>query len=105
MKNILIKIIKKYQSIPFKSHDSCKFIPTCSNYMIEALEEHGLIKGLFLGTKRLLRCNPFTNEKYTYDPVPKKKQTINSLLEYHMAGDERIELPTVVLETIIIPFN
>ena len=67
------KIIKKYQSIPFKSHDSCKFIPTCSNYMIEALEEHGLIKGLFLGTKRLLRCNPFTNEKYTYDPVPKKK--------------------------------
>mgnify|MGYP001110934273 CR=1 FL=1 len=73
MKNILIKIIKKYQSIPFKSHDSCKFIPTCSNYMIEALEEHGLIKGLFLGTKRLLRCNPFTNEKYTYDPVPKKK--------------------------------
>ena len=41
--------------------------------MIEALEEHGLIKGLFLGTKRLLRCSPFTNEKYTYDPVPKKK--------------------------------
>ena len=35
----------------------------------------------------------------------RKKQTINSLLEYHMAGDERIELPTVVLETIIIPFN
>lgn len=105
MKNILIKIIKKYQSIPFKSHDSCKFIPTCSNYMIEALEEHGLIKGLFLGTKRLLRCNPFTNEKYTYDQYQRKKQTINSLLEYHMAGDERIELPTVVLETIIIPFN
>ena len=73
MKNILIKIIKKYQSVPFKSHDSCKFIPTCSNYMIEALEEYGLIKGLFLGTNRLLRCNPFTNKKYTYDPVPKKK--------------------------------
>ena len=35
----------------------------------------------------------------------RKKQTINSLLEYHMAGDERIELPTVVVETIIIPFN
>ena len=40
MKNIIIKIIKKYQNIPFKSHDSCKYIPTCSNYMIEALEEH-----------------------------------------------------------------
>ena len=69
MKNILIKIIKKY-------HDSCKFIPTCSNYMIEALEEHGLIKGLFLGIKRILRCNPFTNKKYVYDPVPKKKSKL-----------------------------
>ena len=68
----LIKLIKKYQSIPFKSHDSCKFIPTCSNYMIEALETHGLIKGLYLGTKRLLKCNTFTKKKYTYDPVPKK---------------------------------
>ena len=103
MKNILIKIIKKYQSIPFKSHDSCKFIPTCSNYMIEALEEHGLIKGLFLGTKRLLRCNLMKN--ILMIQYQRKKQTINSLLKYHMAGDERIELPTVVLETIIIPFN
>ena len=72
MKNILIKIIKKYQSIPFKSHDSCKFIPTCSNYMIEALEEHGLIKGLFLGIKRILRCNPFS--KGGYDPVPEVRK-------------------------------
>ena len=74
MKKILIKLIKKYQSIPFKSHDSCKFIPTCSNYMIEALEEYALVKGLYLGTKRLLRCNPFTNKKYVYDPVPKNNK-------------------------------
>ena len=73
MKNIIIKIIKKYQNIPFKSHDSCKYIPTCSNYMIEALEIHGLIKGLYLGIKRLLKCNPFTKNKYIYDPVPKKR--------------------------------
>lgn len=72
MKNIIIKIIRKYQTIPFKSHDSCKFIPTCSNYMIEALEVHGLFKGLLLGIKRLLRCNPFTKKEYTYDPVPKR---------------------------------
>lgn len=73
MKKIIIKLIKKYQSIPFKSHDSCKFIPTCSNYMIDALEEYGTFKGLLLGTKRLLRCNPFTKKEYVYDPVPKKK--------------------------------
>lgn len=74
MTKILIKLIKKYQSIPFKSHDSCRFIPSCSNYMIEALEEHGLVKGLYLGTKRLLKCNPFTKNEYKYDPVPKKSK-------------------------------
>ncbi len=73
MKNLIIKIIKKYQEIPFKSHDSCKFIPTCSNYMIESLETYGLLKGLYLGIKRLLKCNPFTKKQYIYDPVPKKK--------------------------------
>lgn len=72
MKKIIIKIIKKYQQTPFKSHDSCKFIPTCSNYMIESLEEHGLIKGLYLGIKRLIKCSPFTKSVFKYDPVPKK---------------------------------
>ena len=72
MKEILIKLIKKYQHIPFKSHDSCKFIPTCSNYMIDALHEYGLLMGLFLGIKRLLKCNPFTKNVYRYDPVQKK---------------------------------
>lgn len=72
MKKILIKLIKIYQKIPLKCHDSCKFIPTCSNYMIESLEIHGLIKGLCLGIKRLLRCNSFTKNEYKYDPVQKK---------------------------------
>ena len=72
MKKLIIKLIKKYQQIPFKSHDSCKFIPTCSNYMIEALNTHGLVKGLYLGIKRLLKCNPLTKNEYKYDPVPKR---------------------------------
>lgn len=74
MKKIIIKLIKKYQDIPFKSHDSCKFIPTCSNYMINALETHGTVKGLYLGIKRLLKCNPFSKREYIYDPVPKKSK-------------------------------
>ena len=40
--------------------------------MIEALEVHGLIKGLYLGIKRLIKCNPLTKKEYKYDPVPKK---------------------------------
>ena len=43
MKNILIKIIKFYQKIPGSFHQNCKYIPTCSNYGIEAIEKHGSI--------------------------------------------------------------
>lgn len=74
MKKIIIKVIKKYQQIPFKCHDSCKYIPTCSNYAIKAIEIHGLFKGLYLGIKRLLKCNSFTRREYKYDPVPKKSK-------------------------------
>jgi putative component of membrane protein insertase Oxa1/YidC/SpoIIIJ protein YidD len=42
--------------------------------MIESLEIHGLTKGLYLGIKRLLKCNPFTKNEYKYDPVPKKSK-------------------------------
>lgn len=70
MKNILIKIIRLYQKIPGNFHNNCRFIPTCSNYAIEAITVHGSIKGTYLATKRILRCNPFG--KAGYDPVPKK---------------------------------
>ena len=51
-----------------KGHPTCKYFPTCSQYAIEALEKYGVIKGLRLGIKRILRCNPFS--KGGYDPVP-----------------------------------
>lgn len=70
MKRLLIKLIKLYQVTPLRSHSQCRFIPTCSDYMIEALEIHGTIKGLRLGIKRILRCNPLGPAGY--DPVPKK---------------------------------
>ena len=72
MKKIIIKLIKKYQQIPFKSHDSCKFIPTCSNYAIEAIGRFGSIKGTYLSIKRILRCNP--HGTMGYDPVPPLKE-------------------------------
>lgn len=49
---------------------NCRFEPTCSQYMLEALEIHGALKGLLLGSWRILRCNPFG--KCGYDPVPPK---------------------------------
>ena len=72
MKHLLIKLIRLYQKIPFRSHIYCKFQPTCSEYAIEALTYHGFFKGSYLSIKRILRCNPF-NKKSGYDPVPIKE--------------------------------
>lgn len=72
IKKILIKIIRLYQKIPGNFHGYCKHIPSCSNYMIEAIDKYGVIKGGFLGVKRILKCNPFGTSGY--DPVPKKEK-------------------------------
>lgn len=72
MKKILIWIIQLYQKIPFSSHNSCRFVPTCSNYAIEAIDRFGSIKGSYLTIRRILRCNPFG--KSGYDPVPIKEK-------------------------------
>ncbi len=69
--NVIILLIKIYQKMPVSSHKKCRFYPTCSNYMIEAINSYGAIKGVNLGIKRILRCNPFG--PFGYDPVPKKE--------------------------------
>ena len=68
MKKISIKLIKIYQILPLKTHNYCRFYPTCSNYAIEAIEKYGFIKGWYLSIKRILKCHPFG--KKGYDPVP-----------------------------------
>lgn len=72
MKRILIWLIKLYQKIPGPWHNSCRHIPTCSNYSIEAIEEYGSIKGCYMSIKRILRCNPWGTSGY--DPVIKKEK-------------------------------
>ncbi len=47
---------------------NCRFEPTCSQYVTQALSKHGVLKGLFLGLRRVLRCHPLS--KGGYDPVP-----------------------------------
>ncbi|WP_373707413.1 membrane protein insertion efficiency factor YidD [Kaistella sp.] len=67
----LIILIKFYQwFISPLLPKSCRYEPTCSSYMVEALKVHGPIKGLWLGSKRIARCNPWGGEGY--DPVPPK---------------------------------
>ena len=47
---------------------SCRFSPSCSQYALEAVSKHGALKGMWLGTRRLVRCHPFNPGGY--DPVP-----------------------------------
>lgn len=75
MKNVLIALIKCYQKIPGHWHSSCRFVPTCSNYAIEAITTYGSIKGVYLAVRRIFRCNPWGNSGY--DPVPLKKEKKN----------------------------
>ncbi|MEI8216128.1 MAG: membrane protein insertion efficiency factor YidD [Eubacteriales bacterium] len=68
MKKIIILLIRGYQIIisPLLPK-SCRFYPTCSQYTILAIEKYGLIKGVFLGSKRILKCHPF--HPGGYDPL------------------------------------
>ncbi len=77
MKNIILKGIKLYQQVisPDHSHYGkqrypygyCRFKPTCSQYAYDAIDKYGIIKGTYLATGRVIRCNPWNPGGY--DPV------------------------------------
>ena len=75
--NILIIFIKLYQLIlsPFLGNN-CRYLPTCSEYFIDNLNEHGVFKGTLKGTKRILSCHPikFLGGGEGFDPVRKKNK-------------------------------
>ncbi len=69
LRRILQLFVRGYQvALSPLFGDCCRFEPSCSNYMIEALEIHGAFKGVLLGAWRILRCHPFGASGY--DPVP-----------------------------------
>lgn len=72
MKWILLALIRFYRKcISPLFPPCCRFVPTCSQYAMEAIEKYGAWKGGKLAVKRLLRCHPFhTGEHDFYDPVP-----------------------------------
>ncbi len=80
MTKILIFIINVYKYLisPFLGN-RCRFLPTCSEYFIESLKTHGTINGLYLGTKRILKCHPFKilGGKQGVDFVPPQNNKVN----------------------------
>ncbi|MBQ2967519.1 MAG: membrane protein insertion efficiency factor YidD [Clostridia bacterium] len=69
MKKLFILLIKGYQKFisPLKGRQTCIFIPTCSEYAVQAITKYGAIKGSYLALRRILRCHPFS--KGGYDPL------------------------------------
>ena len=77
MKTILLKLIKGYRNfISPLFPPSCRFQPTCSQYAMEAIANHGSIKGSWLAVQRILSCHPF--HPGGYDPVPTAKKSQDS---------------------------
>ena len=70
MKRFLLFLIRFYRRelSRRKRMPSCRYIPTCSEYAVQAIERYGALKGGRMAAWRLLRCNPFS--KGGYDPVP-----------------------------------
>jgi putative membrane protein insertion efficiency factor len=71
---LLVWLLHVYQATlsPFFGRQ-CRFLPSCSNYAIEALREHGPLRGALMAAWRVLRCNPFS--RGGYDPVPPRRSS------------------------------
>ncbi len=72
-----LRVYKAYLSVLFAG--SCRFEPTCSRYAYEAIERFGVARGVWLGLKRLARCQPFSR-KFGFDPVPEKCEEMHSTM-------------------------
>jgi len=72
MRAIFLWLIRFYRNnVSPLSPPSCRFIPTCSAYALEAVEKYGAAKGGWLAARRICRCHPFHRQKsIVYDPVP-----------------------------------
>ena len=77
MGRFVIRLIAAYQRVvsPYMP-GACRYEPTCSHYAQDAIEQHGLLRGSWLATKRLARCQPWGGRGY--DPVPDSTRVVHT---------------------------
>jgi putative membrane protein insertion efficiency factor len=101
MKRLLLLLLRGYKVLLSPALEvafgggGCKFEPTCSVYMAEAIQRHGAAKGLWLGTKRLCRCHPW-NSAGGFDPVPfscQAGETIQTMTTAEPSATDKKEEP------------
>lgn len=77
LKYPLILLIRLYQLTlsPLLGVNKCRYQPSCSHYMIDAIREWGVLRGVWMGLLRISRCHPWSNHPM-HDPVPKRGEKI-----------------------------
>ena len=81
MQKIVILLLKAYRYLvsPLLG-PSCRFYPSCTSYAIEAVQGHGILRGLWLAGRRLSRCHPW--HRGGFDPVPGNKENVHTGCEH-----------------------
>ncbi len=71
-RGVAVRLIRLYQTLRAGRMSPCRFVPSCSEYAAEAIEQHGLSRGSWLAARRIGRCRP--GGGYGYDPVPERER-------------------------------